>query len=64
MKTFEAYIRSPSGIVVRTHVQAGRLRIVVEWALKRFAGTLDSTSQEMLEHIVPAIGRLKYALFV
>jgi len=38
---------------------AGRFGIVVEGAFKRFAGTLDSTAQKMLEHIVSAIGRLK-----
>ncbi len=52
-----------SRTLVEIHV-AGRFSIVVEGALKRFTSTLDSTAQEMLEHIVPAVGRLKYALFV
>ena len=38
---------------------AGRFGIVVKWALKRFASPVDSTAQEMLEHIVSASGRLK-----
>ena len=52
-----------SRTLIEIHV-AGRFSIVVKGTLERFATTLDSTAQEMLEHVISTISGFKYALFV